>query len=41
MAKEILEGKISKDTEITIDFKGGALVFGNEKTSPQPEIIEA
>jgi ATP-dependent Clp protease ATP-binding subunit ClpB len=41
LAKEILEGKISRDTEISIDFKGGALVFGNQKILPEPEKIEA
>ena len=32
LAKEILEGKIRKDSVITIDFKGGGLVFENEKS---------
>jgi ATP-dependent Clp protease ATP-binding subunit ClpB len=41
LAKEILEGKISKDSEITIDFKGGVLVFENSASESQPEIIEA
>jgi ATP-dependent Clp protease ATP-binding subunit ClpB len=30
LAKEILDGTIRKETEITIDFKGGSLVFDNE-----------
>jgi ATP-dependent Clp protease ATP-binding subunit ClpB len=41
LAKEILEGKISKDSEITIDFKGGTLIFKNSDSQVQPEIIEA
>jgi len=41
LAKEILEGKISKDSEITIDFKGGTLEFENSDSQVQPEIIEA
>ena len=32
LAKEILEGIIQKDMKITIDFKGGSLVFKNEKS---------
>jgi ATP-dependent Clp protease ATP-binding subunit ClpB len=33
LAKEILEGTIQKDMRISIDFKGGSLVFDNEKSS--------
>ena len=41
LAKEILEGTISKDAEITIDFKGGILVFDNEGSPAKPEAVEA
>jgi ATP-dependent Clp protease ATP-binding subunit ClpB len=37
LAKEILDGTISKDSEIMIDFKGGVLVFENKGTKVQPE----
>jgi ATP-dependent Clp protease ATP-binding subunit ClpB len=33
LAKKILEGSIRKEMEITIDFKGGGLVFENGKSS--------
>lgn len=41
LAKELLEGKISKDSEITIDFKGGVLVFENTESRAQPETVDA
>jgi len=41
LAKEVLEGKISNDMEITIEFKGGSLVFENEKSSVKSESVEA
>jgi len=41
LAKEILEGKIRKDTEITINFKGGSLVFENGKSSVKTETVGA
>jgi ATP-dependent Clp protease ATP-binding subunit ClpB len=41
LAKELLEGKISRDSEITIDFKGGVLVFENTDSQAQPEIVNA
>ncbi len=40
LAKEILEGKIKKDMEITIDFKGGILVFENKESSVKTESAE-
>ncbi|MCK4559677.1 MAG: ATP-dependent chaperone ClpB [Calditrichia bacterium] len=40
LAKEILEGKIKRDMEITIDFKGGILVFENEESSLKTESVE-
>ncbi len=40
LAKEILEGKIKRDMEITIDFKGGILVFENEESSLKTESAE-
>jgi ATP-dependent Clp protease ATP-binding subunit ClpB len=40
LAKEILEGSVSKDSQITIDFKGGALVFENQNPQIQPEVVE-
>jgi len=30
LAKEILEGKLNKDSNINVDFKGGDLVFDNQ-----------
>lgn len=40
LAKEILEGKIKRDMEITIDFKGGTLWFGNKESSVKTESVE-
>ncbi len=40
LAKEILEGKIRKDMEITIDFRGGTLWFGNKESSVKTESVE-
>ena len=40
LAKEILEGSIHKDMKITIDFKGGSLVFENEVSTLESESIE-
>ncbi len=40
LAKEILEGKIKKDMEITIDFKGGSLVFENTALLVKTESAE-
>jgi hypothetical protein len=40
LAKEVLEGKISKDMEITIDFKGGSLVFENQGSPTKTEAVE-
>lgn len=40
LAKEILEGKIKRDMEITIDFKGGTLWFGNKESSVKTESAE-
>ncbi len=40
LAKEILEGKIKKDMEITIVFKGGTLWFGNKESSVKTESVE-
>jgi len=40
LAKEILEGIIRKDMKITIDFKGGSLVFKNEKSSVKSESVK-
>ena len=39
LAKEILEGKISRDSEITIDFKGGKLVFSNGTVNRENEVM--
>ena len=40
LAKEILEGTVTKDSEITIDFKGGTLVFQNQRSQAQSEVVE-
>lgn len=40
LAKEILEGTIKKDSDISIDFKGGSLVFENEGSSAKIESAE-
>jgi ATP-dependent Clp protease ATP-binding subunit ClpB len=40
LAKEILDGTIRKETEITIDFKGGSLVFDNEGSQVISESAE-
>jgi ATP-dependent Clp protease ATP-binding subunit ClpB len=37
LAKEILDGKISRDSNITIDFKGGELVFLNAAKSGEKD----
>jgi ATP-dependent Clp protease ATP-binding subunit ClpB len=39
LAKKILEGKISRDSEITIEFKGGGLVFSNASVRKQNEVM--